>query len=65
MRKRDLLEDLQLAAAPPAVGRRRPFADPVDGEDGCMLEGGGEEGAGGVRFVVLGEDETLAIGAAE
>ncbi len=47
-----------LVAAADAEAGRGPFADAVEGQDGRLLEGRGEEGAGRVRLVVLGEDDT-------
>ena len=38
--------------------RRGPFADAVDRENRRLLERRREERAGGVRLVVLGEDES-------
>ncbi len=46
---------------PYAEAGRGPFADAVEREDGRLLEGRREERAGGVRFVMLGEDVPLAI----
>src|SRR5437763_16996694 len=44
-------------AAAGAVSDRAPLADAVEGEDGGFLEGAGEEGAGGVALVVVGEQD--------
>jgi len=53
----EFLEDIDLV--PPAVadGAGGPFADAVHGQDGGAFVGGGIEGAAGVRFVVLGEED--------
>ena len=40
-----------------AGGQRRPFADPVGGEDRRFPGRRGEEGGGGVRLVMLGEQD--------
>ena len=57
MREADLLEDLDLAPGAVAVGGGGPLADAVHGEDRGLLEGRVEEGARGVRAVVLAEEE--------
>ncbi len=53
----DLLEQLDPVAVPGADRRRRPFPDPVDGEDRRALERRGVEGRGRVGGVVLGEEQ--------
>ena len=56
---------IDAVAAAGAVAGGGPLADAVDGEDGGFVERRGEEGAGRVRLVVLGEDESLSITAAQ
>ena len=56
--------DVVLAAAVPGrralpEGRRGPLADAVDRQDGGLLVRRAEEGAGGVRQVVLDEEDLL------
>ncbi len=65
MRKAELLEELDPVAAAARDARRRPLADAVEGEDRRLLEGRGEEGAGRVGLVVLGEDVAALVVAAE
>ncbi len=55
MREVDFLEDFQRVAAPDGQRGGGPFADAVHGQHGGLLEGRGEEGAGGMAQVVLGE----------
>ena len=62
VRKVELVREVDAVARAAAVAGRGPFADAVDGEDRRLFEGRGEESAGRVRFVVLGEDEPLAVG---
>ena len=47
------------------IGGRRPLADAVHGDHGSGIEVGGEEGAGRVREVVVGEDDPVAGDAGE
>src|SRR3989442_412100 len=54
MRPVELLDDLYIATATTSEGRCRPFSHTVDGKDGRLFERRGEEGARGVRFVMLG-----------
>ena len=58
MREPDLLEEPNLGAAPTPDGGGRPLADAVDGQDGGLLEGRAEEGAGRVGEVVLAEEDS-------
>ena len=44
-----------------ANGGGRPFADAVEGEDRGLLKWRREEGAGGVRFVMLREDVAALV----
>ena len=50
---------------PDAVTGRGPLSDAVQRQDRSVLERRGEERAGGVRLVVLGERDALAIAAPE
>ena len=61
MREADLVGQFDAVAAADAEAGGRPFAHAVDGEDRRLVEGRREEGAGGVRFVVIGEDVAAAI----
>ena len=45
-----------------AEGGGGPLADAVHGEDGRLLEGGGQEARGGVAHVVLGEEDRPLVG---
>src|SRR5438445_8707301 len=54
-----------LVAGTDAVGRRAPFADTVERQDGRLLERAGEEGAGGVTLVMVQEQQTRLAGTAE
>src|SRR5215472_10233206 len=54
MGKMQLLEDFDLVISPSADGRGRPLANSVDSEDCGFAERRREEGAGGMREVVLG-----------
>ena len=62
VREADLLEHRDVGALADAVGRRRPLADAVHGEDRRLLEGGGQEARGGVAHVVLGEEDRPLVG---
>jgi len=57
MREVHRLEQLDRHAAPPAVAGGGPLADAVDGELGGFRKLREEEGAGGVRAVVLAGDD--------
>jgi hypothetical protein len=65
VREAQLVGERDPVALAGAEGRRRPFADAVQGEDRRALERRGEEGARGVGLVVLGEDEPAAEPAAQ
>ena len=56
MREAQLVRQLDPVAAPDAEARGRPLADAVQRQDRGLLERRREEGAGGVRLVVVGED---------
>src|ERR1043166_3955618 len=67
MREFQLAEQRQRVAFAFAVGRGRPLAYSVDGENGSALERAREERAGRVAFMVLGEHNgcaawTLTVG---
>ena len=53
VRKAQLLQHADLIAAPVRDTAGGPLSHAVHGDDGGLLERRGEEGAGGVRFVVL------------
>ena len=59
------LQELDTLA--PAMADRRgvPFADAVDGEDRSFVERRRKKRTGGVRFVVVGEDDLIAQAATE
>ena len=61
----DGLVEPDAVALADAPGRRRPLADAVGREDRGLLVGRGEEGARGVRLVVVGEDELALVRAAQ
>ena len=61
MREPQLVRERDPVAAADAERGRRPLADAVEREDRRFLERRREEGAGRVRFVVLGEDEALLV----
>src|SRR5262245_12676578 len=65
MRKSHFAEQLDPVAAPRAIARRRPLADPVERQDRGLLERRRKERASGVGFVVLGEDVMLLVTSAE
>jgi len=54
-------EQLDVAAAPDADRRRRPFADAVDGDDRRFLERRGIERGRGVRLVVFAEEDLAVV----
>ena len=56
-----LAEERDGVAPPDPEGGRRPFPDAVHGQDGGLLERRGEEGGGGMGFVVLGEEELPVV----
>ena len=60
MGKCEVVGQLDAVALANAEGGRAPFADAVQGEDRGLVEGAGEEGAGGVAFVVIGEERAGA-----
>ena len=64
VREVDLLEQAQAIAAAEAEGAGRPLPHAVEGEDGGAGEGRGEERAGGVRLVVLGEEDPAGLAGA-
>ena len=65
VRKADLVRQLDAVAASRAVGRRGPLADAVHRQDRRLLERRREERAGGVGFVMLREDDRLAVAPAQ
>ena len=60
MGERDVVDQPDPVALADSEGGRAPFADAVEGEDGRPFERAGEEGAGGVGLVVVGEDQAGA-----
>jgi len=60
-----LVAESDLVALADAEAGGGPFADAIHGEDGGLVEGRGEERAGGVGFVVLGEDVAALVGAVQ
>ena len=65
MREPQLAEELDRGRAvggdrAAAHRERGPFADSVGGEDGGIARGRTEEGGGGVRSMVLGEEDPVA-----
>ena len=63
MRELQLPQQPQLVAFADAERRRAPLAHAVNGQDGGPLEGAGKESAGGMAFVVVGEDQPRVPGA--
>ena len=61
VRKVELVREIDAVAAAGAVAGGGPLAHAVDGKNGGFFERRGKEGAGRVRLVVLGEDESLFI----
>ena len=59
MRKFDLLQQLDVGAACPRHSRRHPLADAVHRQDRRFVEGRAQEGAGGVRQVMFGEQNAF------
>ena len=57
MRELDVVDQAEAIPLADAEGRRGPLADAVEGQDRGVLEGRGEERAGGVALVVIGEDQ--------
>ena len=57
-----LLAHLDLVALADAVGARHPLAHAVHGQDRGLVEGRAQEGAGGVRQVMLGRTESCPSG---
>ena len=64
VREPELVRQLDPVAPADAEAGGRPLADAVEREDRRLLERRREERAGGVRLVVLGEDEALGVLAA-
>ena len=58
VRVADLLEQFDVAAATMAESTGGPFADAVDGQDRGLVERRGIEATGGVRQVVLRDEQT-------
>ena len=56
-----LLYQLEIVAAAAADRGRGPFSYAVDGQDGGVLERGGEERARGMGFVVLGVQQFTVV----
>jgi hypothetical protein len=56
MRKSDALKDFKVVAIGPRDGQCIPFAHPVHGDDGGVLEGGRIERGGDVRFMMADEE---------
>ena len=65
VRKADLVGQLEAVAASRAVGGRGPLADAVHRQYRRLLERRREERAGGVGFVMLRENDRLAVTPAE
>ncbi len=61
VREMNFLEHVDRVAVPHAHHGGAPFADAVDGEHQSVVERGGVERAGGMRVMVLGEQQPLAI----
>ena len=57
MRKLNLTRQLDAIAAADAEGRGAPFADAIQRQNRRLLERAREEGAGGVAFVMVGEND--------
>src|SRR5205807_42428 len=57
MGKAQLMSETDLVAGPNPKASRAPFADAVEREDGGFIERTGEEGTGGVAFVMIEEDQ--------
>ena len=57
MGEADLAEHANVGAAADPVGGGGPLPDPVDGQDRRLVERRAEEGARGVREVVIAEDD--------
>ena len=50
-----------MVAAAEADGRGGPLADGVHGDDGGLVEGRGEEGAGGMALMMAGEEDLAGV----
>ena len=57
--RRRFFQHLQRASPPQSSGRGCPFAGSVDCQNGCFIEGGRKESAGGMALVVLTEKQPL------
>ncbi len=53
----DVIEQADAVPLANADRRRAPLAHPVEGDDRRLVEGAGEERAGGMAFMVVGEDQ--------
>ncbi len=62
MREAQFVGDIEPVAAAGAEAGGRPLADAVEREDRGLVERGRIERAGGVREVMLGEDDLLLVG---
>src|SRR5262245_19900995 len=56
MRKPLFMGEMDLVASADSEGGGGPLTDSVQRQDCCLLERGGEEGAGGVGLMMFGED---------
>ena len=65
MGEADLLGQLHPGPPPDAVAGGGPLAHSVDGQDGGLLEGGGQEGAGGVGLVVVHEHRPSGVASSQ
>src|SRR5262249_44157874 len=65
VRKAKLFPQLDAVAATHAERRRRPLTDAIKREDRRLVERRGEEGAGRVGLMMLGEEERTAIATAQ
>ena len=63
MREADLVRQLDAVAVPDAVRRRGPLPDPVQRQNGRLVERRRKERTGRVRLVVLREDDLSAVAA--
>ena len=57
MGKADFIGQFQAIATTGSQATGRPFPYPIDGQDGRFFKGGRKKRAGGVRFVMVGEDQ--------